>query len=152
MDIEKWLDAVSGHETLAPVPGFLKSGIRAISNACVGRRFCITSSGQPCLAPTTVQSGDLICLVKAARVPFVIRPVKEQVDRFVLVGEAYVHGIMYGEGLKGIKWGNMTLVRDPSRYIESCDKQDPSYLACRSLPPTRTSKLLASSSNSASPH
>jgi hypothetical protein len=39
----------------------------------------------------------VICVLYGANTPYVFRPVGEHVN--MLVGDAYIHGIMYGEAL-----------------------------------------------------
>jgi hypothetical protein len=46
-------------------------------------------------APYGTREGDLIVVFEGGEIPFVIRPVTE--NTFVLVGECYLHGIMFGE-------------------------------------------------------
>ncbi|KAF4636845.1 hypothetical protein G7Y89_g1239 [Cudoniella acicularis] len=82
--------------------------------ACgLNRRLCITENGYIGMVPPLAVNrgekceGDVICLIRGAQVPFVLRPVTS-IDpgshemaagrrRFQLVGEAYIHGIMDGE-------------------------------------------------------
>lgn len=52
-----------------------------------------TKGGFLGLGPLSAQVGDQVWLLKGARTPFILRPVGEC---FQLVGECYVHGIMYG--------------------------------------------------------
>ena len=58
------------------------------------RMICV---GEPMFwsAPETAVVGDVVCIFHGAEVPFVLRP--EANDRYRLLGEAYVHGIMDGE-------------------------------------------------------
>jgi heterokaryon incompatibility protein (HET) len=56
-------------------------------------RFFVTDNGYIGCGPHDVSVGDVIVLVDGAAVPFLVR--RRRVDQFV--GEAYVHGIMYGE-------------------------------------------------------
>lgn len=77
----------------------------------IGRQLFSTSKGKLGLGPCNVQRGDLVCVFYGCEVPFIIRPMsgtpsttgkwlwKKQVISGFLVGEAYVHGIMDGEGL-----------------------------------------------------
>ena len=64
-------------------------------------RFFITRRGYVGIAPDSTHIGDSICIVQGASVPFVVRPAKHPGFARVhsLVGETYVHGIMYGEAL-----------------------------------------------------
>jgi hypothetical protein len=55
-----------------------------------------TTKGFIGLAPRTSQPGDIVCLILGAEVPLLIRT---DGDKYVFVGECYVHGIMDGEGL-----------------------------------------------------
>lgn len=41
---------------------------------------------------------NLVCILYGADVPIVLR--KAAGGRYVLIGECYMHGIMYGEALK----------------------------------------------------
>ena len=61
------------------------------------RRPFLSDSGHVGLAPARAESGDCICILFGSPVPFVLRASTE--GKFVLVGEAYVYGIMDGEWL-----------------------------------------------------
>jgi hypothetical protein len=61
-------------------------------------RLFVTSSGRVGMAHSNVKAGDRIALLTGADTPFVLRP-KEAKESFLLVGNAYVHGIMQGEAL-----------------------------------------------------
>ena len=69
--------------------------------ATEGRRLISSSSGLLGLGPmSTAQDKacrDEIWLLRGARVPFILRRLSE--DRYRIVGEAYVHGLMYGEAV-----------------------------------------------------
>lgn len=97
---EDWLRSAQAEAPAENPPGGVVRGLEQISRACIGRRFCITSKGRLCLAPAQVQNEDVVCLVQGAKVPFVIRPVAGETNRFTLVGEAYLDGVMYGELFK----------------------------------------------------
>jgi hypothetical protein len=56
--------------------------------------FFTTESGRFGLGQQGVMPGDLVCILHGGRVTYILR--KEQ-DHYILVGCAYVHGIMYGE-------------------------------------------------------
>jgi hypothetical protein len=57
----------------------------------------LSAAGRVGLAPPTVQAGDRVCIFLGGRVPYIIRPCADKPATFNIVGEAYVHGIMYGE-------------------------------------------------------
>ncbi len=44
----------------------------------------------------SAKKGDNICILKGARVPFILRKTNGN-NRFQVVGEAYVDGIMHGQ-------------------------------------------------------
>ncbi|KAL9576177.1 MAG: hypothetical protein Q9212_007319 [Teloschistes hypoglaucus] len=73
-----------------------------------GGRVIFTTHGHGLLGwgPPGLRAGDMICIVIGAKTPFAIRPIKEKQsgdpksDRWQLVGECYVQGLMHGEGLE----------------------------------------------------
>lgn len=50
------------------------------------------------LAPSGAEVGDVVCVIRGAQAPFVLRP--DGRGRYRVVGEAYVDGIMFGESLE----------------------------------------------------
>jgi hypothetical protein len=60
------------------------------------RRMGFTQSSLVCLLPQRTEMGDKIALLRGGRVPVVFRPKGDGSVEFI--GEAYVHGIMDGEG------------------------------------------------------
>lgn len=67
-------------------------------NEIHSRRLFLSDKGYVGLAPDDAQTGDVVCILFGALVPFVLR---EKVGRrqYQLIGEAYVYGIMDGEFL-----------------------------------------------------
>lgn len=49
------------------------------------------------VGPLPTKVDDEVWILSGARFPFILRPLEN--GRHELVGEAYVHGIMYGEAL-----------------------------------------------------
>jgi hypothetical protein len=47
--------------------------------------------------PKNAELGDVICLLYGGTVPYVVRPRSD--GQFDFVGDCYVHGLMYGEGM-----------------------------------------------------
>ncbi|KAK2596492.1 hypothetical protein N8I77_013380 [Diaporthe amygdali] len=76
------------------------------------RRLFQSTQGYLGIMPTAAQTGDEIFFVPGSTVPFVFRKTKQS-GEYHLVGEAYVHGIMYGElwreGLQP-QWLSVTLI------------------------------------------
>lgn len=64
------------------------------------RRFAVTRKGYFVLGPDALQAGDVVAVLRGGKVPFVLRKVSVDGgdERWVLVGECYVHGLMDGEG------------------------------------------------------
>jgi hypothetical protein len=78
----------------------LSNEIRIFYAACFashGRRFAVTRNGHFCLVPATSKEGDLVCIPLGSRVPYIFRQMRGK-KTLNNVGEAYVHGIMQGEG------------------------------------------------------
>jgi hypothetical protein len=83
-----------------------------------GRKLALTRHGFLCLVPPLTEVGDIVCAFEHIRTPYLIRPVRTEMksstwtadiaekDVFSLVGQCYVHGLMYGEEsiLKNSKW------------------------------------------------
>ncbi|KAM5341971.1 hypothetical protein ACJ41O_015002 [Fusarium nematophilum] len=67
-----------------------------------GRRFCVTTRGRMAIVPRHARKGDIICVVKGARMPFILRGRgEEHSDAYELVGACYVHGLMDGGDADG---------------------------------------------------
>lgn len=66
-----------------------------LHNLC-GRRLAHTVGDYLALVPANAQKGDSVALLAGGPVPCILRQ-KQIESRWELVGDAYVHGIMYGE-------------------------------------------------------
>jgi hypothetical protein len=77
----------------------LQDYLQAFGFGAHGRAFVRTEDGRIGLAPKHTQRGDMVVILWNAGSPYVLRPVEN--GNFKLVGEAYVHGLMYGEALAG---------------------------------------------------
>lgn len=76
------------------------------------RQAFLSTEGYVGIVPITAQSGDEIMFLPGSPVPFVFRKM-DQPGEYKLVGEAYVHGIMYGELWRERlqpEWSPLTLV------------------------------------------
>jgi hypothetical protein len=70
-----------------------------LDRTCHRRRFFATSRGQIGFGPTHTQPRDLICVFYGGETPYILRK-DPAADTFELIGEAYVHGLMYGEAFE----------------------------------------------------
>jgi hypothetical protein len=59
----------------------------------------ITKCGYVGLGPRGMAEGDVVCVLFGGRIPYLLRPAED--ERYSLIGEIYVHGIMDGEYVKG---------------------------------------------------
>jgi hypothetical protein len=70
-----------------------------VNQACIGRKFILTTKGRVGLAPAKCQVGDVICVFLGACAVHVLRPNVEPPRTFRFVGDCYLHGIMNMEAL-----------------------------------------------------
>jgi hypothetical protein len=69
--------------------------------ATVGRKLFISKEkGWLGLAPIDAEVGDRIALLEGGNVPYILRPKLGEENEWEIIGDAYVHGIMDGEGWK----------------------------------------------------
>lgn len=64
-----------------------------------GRSFCATENGRVCNAVHQPEKGDLVAAFEGSDRLFILRPTGE---RYRLIGEAYVDGLMEGEAYEGL--------------------------------------------------
>jgi hypothetical protein len=65
--------------------------------------LCITERGKLGLVPEGVAKGDRICVLVGAKAPFVVREVEgldAEQEKYLLVSDCYIDGLMAGEGLR----------------------------------------------------
>lgn len=67
----------------------------------INQKFFVTMEGYLGMGPQMMVPGDEVWVLFGGNVPFILRPVNtsssEAESKYILVGQAYVHGIMYGE-------------------------------------------------------
>jgi hypothetical protein len=64
-----------------------------------GWRFGKTTSDMYCMLPPQTRIGDVLCVLNGGQVPLLLRPKLGVEEKFELVGEAYVHGLMDGSAM-----------------------------------------------------
>jgi hypothetical protein len=95
--------AIHNFRTNGRVPGIpavseVGTYMTQMVSACGARRFAVTEKGYIALVPGCAIEGDQVCVFLGSGVPYILRPASE--GRFLLVGDAYIHGIMDGEALE----------------------------------------------------
>ena len=85
---------------------FWRSWIEASVAYNWDRRFFIGSSGTMGMAPETSLKGDIICIPLGCPHPMVLRRAN---NHYLVVGEAYVDGYMYGKAMELLKQGELQL-------------------------------------------
>ena len=91
--------------TTTSVAAFQEASLAAASN----RKLVQTTNGYLGLAPEICRVGDVIAVLAGGKVPYVLRPVSDGEDdgpdgerlsaRYFMLGDSYIHGIMYGEAV-----------------------------------------------------
>ena len=74
-----------------------------------GRRIVRLEHGTIALVPDKARSGDSIALLKGARAPLVVRRTANQ-SAWIVLGEAYIHGLIKGERFDASACVPITLV------------------------------------------
>ncbi|KAG5763884.1 hypothetical protein H9Q72_008014 [Fusarium xylarioides] len=77
---------------------------RWATSASDGRVFARGKKGYYVLGPSTLEAGDMVCVLFGCKVLFCLRRVGE---RYLLVGECYVHGLMKGEAMDMLAGGEV---------------------------------------------
>ncbi|KAL5323657.1 hypothetical protein ACEPPN_008197 [Leptodophora sp. 'Broadleaf-Isolate-01'] len=92
---------VSGqYESILPED---KTPAQLLSLAAVKKTFFILEDGQIGLGPNATEPEDIACVFYGHRMPYILRPVED--GKFLFLGPCYIHGIMYGEAMKGLSTG-----------------------------------------------
>ncbi|KAJ4015519.1 hypothetical protein NW752_006979 [Fusarium irregulare] len=64
------------------------------------RRFIVTSDGQIGFGPEEAERGDVVVIIPGGKVPYVLRTVEDfesGVEKYRLLGDAFINGVMAGE-------------------------------------------------------
>ena len=80
---------------------------RTVAWAACNRRLFRTKSEYYGLLHILICEGDVCCVFEGVRVPFVLRPVRDDRggEEYNLVGDSYIHGVMKGEAIAMLKEG-----------------------------------------------
>lgn len=97
-------------EALAECVDKASAFLIGMDGSMVNRRIVISDLGHLANGPMWAETGDKIAILESCPCPVVLRPHREQPWCYMLVGSAYVHGVMYGEAMaEDTKWENMCL-------------------------------------------
>lgn len=94
--VEKGYVSVKGMKSRSECIADYKGLRKRIYSASVGRAMFVTSKGFISLAPWNAQQGDVVNVLFGGWTPFILRKTTGE-EKYALVGEAYVFGIMGGE-------------------------------------------------------
>ena len=75
------------------------------------KRLITTRKGGVGMGPHEARKGDKIVLLLGCRLPVILR--KREDESYILIGEAYIHGIMNGEAMTE---ANIAKLRDFDIY------------------------------------
>ena len=88
------------HKTQRPR---VQAAVQAVIRAGRARRFASTRMGLAGFVPMRAREGDVVVVLYGLNVPCVLRPGVD--GKFELVGECYMHGLMWGRGALGLVGG-----------------------------------------------
>jgi hypothetical protein len=74
-----------------------KCYLGAMMNVARQRKPFFTSKFYVGMGPAAMSKGDIVCVLYGGRVHYVLRP---RQDRYELIGECYVHGLMHGKAIE----------------------------------------------------
>ena len=94
----KW-KRILNHDLGVDLSEYPTAYITAVDGAALGRRFFSTAGGRIGLGPLEMQAGDSVSILYGGSTPYILRKERDS-DIYKLVGESYVHGLMYGEALE----------------------------------------------------
>ena len=98
-----WVSVVDASHRIEASQLEQSTELRAFENICrataKSRRFFTTKMGFLGLTSPGTEEGDIVVIFSGGITPFIVRESKSAAGEFTLLGEAYVHGIMYGEAM-----------------------------------------------------
>ncbi|KAN0113319.1 HET domain containing protein [Hyaloscypha variabilis] len=83
-----------------------ESWLRSACNTARHRRFFVTNTELIGISAGSVEPGDLICILLGCWMPVVLRP---KDGHYIFLGEAYVHGYMYGKAMEELAEGKFQM-------------------------------------------
>lgn len=89
-------------DRMLPLKDFVNDILEPLSQR---RRFCTTELGLLGVVPFDCKPGDRVFVMRGGAVPLILRPVashsnaEDKGQKYHFIGDAYIRGVMYGEGL-----------------------------------------------------
>jgi hypothetical protein len=77
----------------------IREVISCAVNVTAWRRLMSTKTGRMGLAPAGARLGDSVAILLGCDIPLILR--RQEKGGWIVVGECYVHGVMYGEAIRG---------------------------------------------------
>ena len=71
---------------------------RRLRSTILKRRLFTTVNGYIGIGHGSVRRGDIICIALGGRMLLILRPIN---NVYKMIGECYIHGIMFGEAIRG---------------------------------------------------
>ncbi|KAE9568677.1 hypothetical protein CGMCC3_g15249 [Colletotrichum fructicola] len=119
MPIRRWDSELAASHHLPQLEIFRNSTseeacIQHLMRASARRQFFISTEGLIGLGPPDIKAGDKICVFAGGKMPFIVRDMDDETQgggrpeagtHLRLLGDAYVHGLMYGQGVKRVEQG-----------------------------------------------
>ncbi|KAI1770140.1 HET-domain-containing protein [Hypoxylon cercidicola] len=90
-------------------PGSDEDKFLGLSTIIGGTQFGRCADRSIGIVPLAARPGDMICVLMGCRSPMLLRPTAN--GEFLLIGEAYIHGLCQGEALLGPLPENVRLVK-----------------------------------------
>ena len=91
--------------------------LRHLYYAMERRWLSVSKEGHICLVPAVAMKGDIVCVILGCKSPLLLRPLPN--GNYTVVGECYIHGLMYGEALLGTLtdgWKSVTILEEGQGY------------------------------------
>jgi len=69
------------------------------TEVCRGRQLALLDKYCVGLGPVQARKGDSICILHGSRIPWVLRARPPEANTYEVIGQCFVHGLMYGEAV-----------------------------------------------------
>jgi hypothetical protein len=73
---------------------------RAVRRFCFQSRVARTDNGQVGVVPHRAEVKDVVAIIKGVCIPMVLRKIEGSDNQYLVIGQAYFYGFMYGEVFK----------------------------------------------------